>query len=324
MGILLDAGDHLLGFTPEQSDWIVGIFFTLVMAGIVYLVKAGSRITREKSREWIRRIEPLAPQEISEEMIAYRPFREQNLQAKDNDHDTDHSKKAATEAESSRGGEANSFYGAFHNAMGQNVVLYPDQQFQIDREGDSYRWRLVPREKKVEPSREDAQPGVDEEGEEDIYDAVRHHRKAHPEPPFVHSDYINKLISSWKASGAMPNAKAISDGYHTFQELYDMRLALTRSTFHAVDRMWHAQWRMTGADQQRPFKTPIWRSRQHSDGTMFDGMFIVGYAQANFLQITFHYHDEHWDKFDFAQTLEKAPEWDGHMDKDVIERLLAL
>lgn len=76
------------------------------------------------------------------------------------DHDTDHSTEAA-EAESPRGGEANSFYGAFRNAMGQNVVLYPDQQFQIDREGDSYRWRLVPRSTEVEPAREGSQPGVD-------------------------------------------------------------------------------------------------------------------------------------------------------------------
>lgn len=137
---------------------------------------------------------------------------------------------------------------------------------------------------------------------------------------------INVFIRNAKEDGNFLNAKSISDGYHTFQELYDMRLALTVALF--------SEYNSTCSEGGNAGM--VWRSKQHSDGTMFDGMFIVGidwedsfHTQFNDPMIkkawvTFHYHDEHWDKFYFCRTLDKAPEWDGHTDKDVIERLLAL
>lgn len=60
---------------------------------------------------------------------------------------------------------------------------------------------------------------------------------------------------------------------------------------------------------------------------MFDNMFIVGMGGRMLSQpsmITFHYDNKHWNKFHFAEVIDKAPEWDGHTDKDVIERLLSL
>lgn len=127
---------------------------------------------------------------------------------------------------------------------------------------------------------------------------------------------INWFIEYAKADGNFLNAKQVSDGYHTFQQLYDMRLALTIALFKSARRV----------------ERGVWRSRLHKDGTMFEGMFIVGItgwapvgtpgAPAGW--ITFHYHDEHWDKFDFCDTLDKAPEYDGHTDKEVIERLMKL
>lgn len=136
-----------------------------------------------------------------------------------------------------------------------------------------------------------------------------------------YTGWMNSSIQSLIGDKKLPNAKNISDGYHTFQELYDMRLALTVLAFKLLTREW-----------KQPISNinPVWKSKQHSDGTMFDGMFIVGaFGKQPFIggtkyMISFHYHDEHWDKFDFAETLDKAPEWDGHTDKDVIERLLSL
>lgn len=43
---------------------------------------------------------------------------------------------------------------------------------------------------------------------------------------------INQFIGRAKEEGNYLSAKGISDGYHTFQELYDMRLALTVALFH--------------------------------------------------------------------------------------------
>ena len=117
----------------------------------------------------------------------------------------------------------------------------------------------------------------------------------------------------------------ISDGYHTFKELYDMRLALTVALFRKLEDMNRRSWESSHTSlRQYPYQHITWRSRQHSDGTMFEGMFIVGVYKTPGKMITFHYHDEHWNRFGLADVIEKAPEWDGHTDKDVIERLLAL
>lgn len=95
----------------------------------------------------------------------------------------------------------------------------------------------------------------------------------------------------------------ISDGYHTFHELYNQRAIL----FATICNSYHGL---------------AWKSKKHHDGTMFDGgYFIVGILTPQG-QYTYHYKMEYWDKFK-VNILEYAPEWDGHTDKDV-ERLLSL
>lgn len=97
----------------------------------------------------------------------------------------------------------------------------------------------------------------------------------------------------------------VSDGYHTFNELYLHRMALMAALM-----------RFSGA--------PCWRSRQHHDGTMFKGFFIIGMtlgiAEPN--QITYHIEEKHWEEFAFAPTLEHAPDFDGHTASDAVRRLL--
>lgn len=95
----------------------------------------------------------------------------------------------------------------------------------------------------------------------------------------------------------------VSDGYHTFEELYDHRCAI----FVALCNNHPAGW----------------KSKLHSDGTMFDGWFIAGLWVANGVQITYHLPVKLWT-YILAQEFEKAPEWDGHTPADVITRLLNL
>lgn len=133
---------------------------------------------------------------------------------------------------------------------------------------------------------------------------------------------INLALQQGKEDGTILTAENISDGYHTFKELYDMRLALTVALFYSRYLLMREGLTSRG----------IWRSKLHKDGTMFENYFIVGMTAnpfgnkegvtANYL--SFHYHIDHWDKFHFCDTLDKAPEWDGHTEKDVIERLLGL
>lgn len=97
----------------------------------------------------------------------------------------------------------------------------------------------------------------------------------------------------------------ISDGYHTFNELYDHRAALTAALFKSLP------------------SDMVYKSKKHHDGTMYDGMFIVGANLPDIGAISYHYDlDPWWDVFNIRE-VENAPEWDGHTPNDVIERLKA-
>lgn len=104
-----------------------------------------------------------------------------------------------------------------------------------------------------------------------------------------------------------------SDGYHTFKELYDHRITL----FIALARFKRNEW-------VEARNSNVWRSKLHSDGTTFDGWFILGIGKDKGEQITYHLPLNRWEETEFAETLDKAPEWDGHTSSDVLERLKKL
>lgn len=95
-----------------------------------------------------------------------------------------------------------------------------------------------------------------------------------------------------------------SDGYHTFNELYHHRAVL----FSVI---------------VRDHRELAWKSMRHHDGTMYDGMFIVGIETPEG-QATYHYDiDPYWDMFN-CKELDQAPEWDGHTPSEAIERISTL
>lgn len=95
-----------------------------------------------------------------------------------------------------------------------------------------------------------------------------------------------------------------SDGYHTFDELYHHRAVL----FSVI---------------VAKFPDLSWKSRLHADGTMYDGMFIVG-IDTPAGQATYHYDVEpYWNMFQCLE-LDRAPEWDGHTPDDAIGRIASL
>ena len=94
-----------------------------------------------------------------------------------------------------------------------------------------------------------------------------------------------------------------SDGYHTFNELYEHRTAL----FATLCNM----------------RSDIsWKSMKHDDGTMYDGMFIAGIETPDG-QYTYHCEMKYWYMFAMTKEIEKAPSYDGHLPKDY-PRLLGL
>lgn len=93
-----------------------------------------------------------------------------------------------------------------------------------------------------------------------------------------------------------------SDGFHTFNELYEHRAMLTAALASLV-----------------PYDV-VWKSKLHHDGTMFDGMFIVGFETPDGTA-TYHYDiDPWWGRFP-VQELDRAFPHDGHTSADVLTRI---
>ncbi len=114
---------------------------------------------------------------------------------------------------------------------------------------------------------------------------------------------INTLIKVSKA-----DTNKISDGYHTFGELYQHRIEI----YIALCKKEHYQ------------NNSVWRSRLHSDGSEMDGWFVLGINTENGKQITYHLPSVYWIDTLFAITLDKAPEFDGHTSAQVLERISLL
>ena len=96
----------------------------------------------------------------------------------------------------------------------------------------------------------------------------------------------------------------LSDGYHTFNELYHHRAIL----FSVICNL---------------FPDKAWKSKLHDTGDMYEGMFIVGIETPKG-QATYHYDvDPYWDMFKVKE-LDKAPKWDGHTPEEAIERISTL
>lgn len=98
------------------------------------------------------------------------------------------------------------------------------------------------------------------------------------------------------------NCENVSDGYHTFAELYHHRAVLTAALFNEC-------------------ALSAWKSKLHADGTMDEGYFITG-METGYGQVTYHYPLKYWDMFNVVE-LVRAPEWDGHTPEEAIARIAA-
>ena len=109
----------------------------------------------------------------------------------------------------------------------------------------------------------------------------------------------------------------ISDGYHTFNELYLHRHILYIGLCKAIQKpKYYGDERNRLGDEKI-----VWRSKKHSDGTMHDGWFIMGINKDKGNQISYHLPLSLWEQTDFADTLKKAPKFDGHTSSDILNRL---
>lgn len=98
----------------------------------------------------------------------------------------------------------------------------------------------------------------------------------------------------------------ISDGYHTFNELYRYRMLYNAAFFNEL---------------ASNGKVNVVKSKRHHDGEKcFGGGWFIVMAELPTGQISNHYELKDWECFK-CKEVDVAPEWDGHTPEDAAHRL---
>ena len=100
-----------------------------------------------------------------------------------------------------------------------------------------------------------------------------------------------------------------SDGYHTFNELYDFRKAYNAALFN--------EWAISN-------KHSVHKSKRHYDGEeCFGGGWFIVVAQLPNGQISNHYEMKDWELFQLPATEKAMFDYDNHTSADVLQRLFS-
>lgn len=92
-----------------------------------------------------------------------------------------------------------------------------------------------------------------------------------------------------------------SDGYHSFRELYDHRIALFIALMKSHPEI-------------------SWAAHYHDDDSMMSGWFIAGMDLPTG-PISYHLPVSAWRNMGGIPLYQRAPKWDGHTPADVVDRL---
>lgn len=125
----------------------------------------------------------------------------------------------------------------------------------------------------------------------------------------TNENYINAEIKEWKDKENL-DTNLISDGYHTFGELYEFRKVFNAALFNE----WNAQG-----------KYDVHKSLKHFDGEdCFGGGWFIVVAVLPTGQISNHYENKDWDLFKCDAVDKALFEFDGHTSADVLKRISEL
>ena len=99
----------------------------------------------------------------------------------------------------------------------------------------------------------------------------------------------------------------VSDGYHTFNELYDFRKMYNAGLFN---------------DWARQSRYSVHKSERHFDGELcFGGGWFIVIAVLPTGQISNHYEMKDWALFQCPDYERALYEFDGHTSTDILKRL---
>ena len=122
----------------------------------------------------------------------------------------------------------------------------------------------------------------------------------------LYPHHINDMIRDCKEDMIQCDTGKISDGYHTFDDLYHHRTILFAALVNT-----------------NPWRFYAWKSKCHHDpiaDPMYEGYFIVG-VDTPYGPATYHCNLVYWDLFD-CKEVDTAPPFDGHTPDEAIYRIL--
>ena len=121
------------------------------------------------------------------------------------------------------------------------------------------------------------------------------------------NNIINDLVKFGIDNDSEFKENELSDGYHTFNELYEFRKQYNAALFNEWDKLG---------------KFDVHKSLRHHDGNLcFDGGWFIVVAILPTGQITNHYKLEDWDLFNIPEYDRAKYEYDNHTPADVLQRL---
>ncbi len=113
----------------------------------------------------------------------------------------------------------------------------------------------------------------------------------------------DKIMAGLKEAVETSSKGEISDGYHTFNELYEHRHALFITLMNTHFEL-------------------SWKSKLHDDGTMFEGGWFIAGMTLPTGTVTYHLPIRFWSRCDGVE-LVRSPPWDGHTPGDVVDRIMS-
>jgi hypothetical protein len=138
------------------------------------------------------------------------------------------------------------------------------------------------------------------------------------------SDYLElKRIAKEMEKEQCKITEETSDGFHTFKELYNVRMALNAALFN----QWAGTSQRKWTEEKRCFETlpinHVHKSWRHNTGELcFGGGWFIVCAKTSHGQISFHYPASEWEYFNIPEVEKAIHEFDGHTTEQVIARLL--
>ena len=148
---------------------------------------------------------------------------------------------------------------------------------------------------------------------------------------------------SIKEAGLPPDTKLerineLSDGYHTYDELYEFRKMYNALLFNEWAIIYYEVLKTYGDMDVKTLppeiqkflntikpKYNVHKSWKHNDGELcFGGGWFIVSAMLPTGLISNHYKEEDWDLFKVPEVEKALYEFDGHTSKEVLKRLKAL